>query len=76
MTSKKGVTVIGHDSENRIYLKGRESPGFYIRNANYDISIEDIVAIMKHSQNCEQFISYQCYASLLLDKGYGWWVSR
>ena len=78
MTSKNGVgvTEIGHDSENTRYLKGHESPGSYIRNVNYDISMQHIVAIMKHSQNCEQFISYQCYASYLLVKGYGWWVSR
>ena len=31
---------------------------------------------MKHSQNCEQFIKYQCYESLLFRGGYGWWVSR
>ena len=77
MTSKNGVgvTVIGHDSESRTLVNGYESPGSYRRKIKYDIFMEQIVAIMKQSKNCEQFIKYECYGSLLLHKGYGWWVS-
>ena len=76
MTSKNGVgvTVIGHDSESRTLVKGYESAGSYKRNINYDISMEQIVAIMKHSKNCEQFIKYECYHSYF--SGNSWWVSR
>ena len=78
MTSKSGVgvTVIGHDSESRTLVNGFEPPGTYKRNVNYDISMEQIVAIMKQSKNCEQFIKYECYESMLLHIGFGWWVSR
>ena len=78
MTSKNGVgvTVIGHDSESRTLVKGYESPGSYKKKIKYDISMEQIVAIMKHSKNCEQLIKYECYESVLLHNGCGWWVSR
>ena len=79
MTSKNGVgvTVIGHDSESRTLVKGYDPAGSYKKNINYDISMEQIVAIMKQSKNCEQFIKYECFQSRLFsDGGYGWWVSR
>ena len=81
MTSKNGVgvTIFGHDSESRTFVNGYESSGSYKRKINYDISIEQIVAIMKHSKNCEQFIKYQCHASVLtydVNNLRGWWVSR
>ena len=62
MTSKNGVgvTVIGHNSESRAYVKGYERPGSY----------------KKESKNCEQLIKYECYASMLLGGRDGWWVSR
>ena len=80
MTSKNGVgvTVIGHDSEYTKYVRGYDSPGSYKRKINYryGISMQQIVAIMKQSKNCEQFIKYQCHNSMLLTDGDGWWVSR
>ena len=78
MTSKNsvGVTVIGHDSESRTLVKGYEAPGSYKRTITYDISMRQIVAIMKQSKNCEQFIKYECYDSILLRDSLGWWVSR
>ena len=81
MTSKNGVgvTVIGHDSESRTLVKGYNPRGSYRRKINYDISMEQIVAIVKQSMNCEQFIKYQCHDSVLLydiNNLYGWWVSR
>ena len=80
MSSKNGVgvTVIGHDSESRTLVKGYERPGSYKRKITYDISMEQIVAIMKQSKNCEQFIKYECRHSLFTYRSvsYGWWVSR
>ncbi len=80
MTSKNGVgvTVIGHDSESRTLVSGYEGPGSYQRTITYDISMEQIVAIMKQSKNCEQFIKYECFNSFFTYKSisYGWWVSR
>ncbi|XP_028393205.1 neurexin-4-like [Dendronephthya gigantea] len=78
MTSKGavGVTEIGHDSESRTLVKGYEVPGSYNRTIKYEISIEQIVAIMNQSINCEQFIRYECYHSRLLKGSFGSWVSR
>ena len=84
MTSKNGsgVTVIGHDSESRTLVKGPgyNPPGSYKRGIRYDISMDKIVAIMKRSKKCAQFIKYECYASLIWfissSEYYGWWVSR
>ena len=79
MSSKNGVgmTVIGHDSESRTLVKGYERPGSYKRTITYDISMRQIVAIMKQSKNCEQFIKYECFGSALwFSTPEGCWVSR
>ena len=79
MTLKNGVgvTVIGHDSESRTFVNGYEPPGSYKRKINYDISMEQVVAIMKQSKNCEQFIKYECHSSAFSRwSRYNWWVSR
>ncbi|CAB4020510.1 Contactin-associated -like 2, partial [Paramuricea clavata] len=66
MTSKNGVgvTVIGHDSGSRTLVEGYDPAGSYRRKIEYDISLEQIVAIMKQSKRCEQFIKYECYGSV------------
>ncbi|CAB3991977.1 Hypothetical predicted protein, partial [Paramuricea clavata] len=79
MTSKNGVgiTVIGHDSESRTLVNGYESVGSYQQKIKYNISMEQIVALVKQSKNCEQFIKYECYHSgLWFSAQCGWWVSR
>ncbi|XP_028393429.1 neurexin-4-like [Dendronephthya gigantea] len=79
MTSKNsvGVTEIGHDSESRTLVEEYEDAGSYERAIKYQISMEQLVAIMNQSKNCEQFIKYECYNSKLNDRrSYGWWVSR
>jgi hypothetical protein len=78
MSSKYGVgvTVIGHNSESRTLVKGYEPAGRYKRKIKYDVPMEQIVAIIKQSKNCEQYIRYECYGSMLFGHDYGWWVSR
>ncbi|XP_028418420.1 neurexin-4-like [Dendronephthya gigantea] len=78
MVSKNGVgvTEIGHDSESRTLVNGYNPPGSYKRKIKYNISMEQIVAIIKQSKNCEQFIKYECFGSMLLTDSDGWWVSR
>ena len=80
MTSRigVGVTVIGHNSESRALVKGFNPPGSYQRKIEYDIPMEQIVVIVNQSKNCEQFIKYECYDSVIFSGGlpYGWWVSR
>ena len=82
MTSKNGVgvTVIGHDSGSRTLVNGYDGEGSYKRKIEYDISMEQILAIMKQSKNCEQFIKYECFGSAFRLHSVGayqsWWVSR
>ncbi|XP_067021503.1 neurexin-4-like isoform X3 [Acropora muricata] len=76
-----GVTVVGHDSENRTSVRGFDSPGSYERDVSYLGGDFDAVAklsgLVDASKNCEQFIKYECHNSILFkSKTYGWWVSR
>ncbi|CAB4025534.1 Hypothetical predicted protein, partial [Paramuricea clavata] len=75
MTSKNevGVTVIGHNSESRTKVNGYEQRGSYRKDITYDVTIEQIVAVINESSYCEQFIKYECHGSLMSD---AWWVSR
>ena len=80
MSSKNGVgvTLIGHNSKSATYVRGYESAGSYRRRINYKISMEQIVAIMKHSGNCEQYIKYRCFHTMIWwgHQQQAWWVSR
>ena len=79
MTDKSGVgvTVIGHDSESRTYVKGYDNPGSYSRDIHYTgASLSQLVSLTKVSSHCEQFIKYECRGSMILRHGYAWWVSR
>ena len=82
MTGKNGVgvTVISHDSEDRMLVKGYESPGSYSRKVSYNgIGLVELASLTNQSTHCEQFIEYECEKSMLLNNGdpaYGWWVSR
>ena len=75
-----GVTVISHDSEERALVSGTEGPGSFQRKINYNgYSKQQLVSLIDASSNCEQFIKYECYGSVLLfghNDDYGWWVSR
>ena len=81
MTAKNGigVTVISHHSESRTSVKGYESIGAYSRNVRYKgASVSQLASLTRVSSHCEQFIKYDCYASVLLyyNDPRGWWVSR
>ena len=82
MTDKNGVgvTVISHNSESRTYVyNGRRwgGPGSYSRDIRYTgASLSQLASLTRVSSHCEQFIKYECYASMLLRVGYAWWVSR
>ena len=72
-----GVTVISHDSENRTHVQGCDPQGCYLRDIHYTgASLSQLASLTKVSSNCEQFIKYECYDSVLLANGHGWWVSR
>ena len=84
MTDKNGVgvTVISHDSENKILVNGYNPPGSYLRNIHYTgASLSQLASLTEVSSHCEQFIKYECFHSALLSLGeqkkiIGWWVSR
>ena len=80
MTSKNGagVTTVGHDSEGATKVQGCEPRGCYKRRIKYNVSMEQIAAVIKTSQRCEQFIKYQCHGTVIRVRTspYAWWVSR
>ena len=76
-----GVTVISHDSERRTLVDGYESPGSYSRDIHYTgASLSQLASLTRVSSHCEQFIKYECIASVLFSNennvASGWWVSR
>ena len=80
MTDKSGVgvTVISHDSESRTHVKGCEVRGCYSRDIHYKgASLSQLASLTRVSSQCEQFIKYECYDSLLwFNDPFGWWVSH
>ncbi|KAK2568218.1 Contactin-associated protein-like 2 [Acropora cervicornis] len=83
MTDKNGtgVTVIGHDSEERTLVNGFAQGAYGKKNDYSGVNsscISQLVALTAVSSHCEQFIKYECLKSRLLFNGssFGWWVSR
>ena len=59
-----GVTVISHNSESRMNVRGYQSPGSYSRDIRYTgASLSQLVSLTRVSSHCEQFIKYECYSS-------------
>ena len=73
-----GVTVISHDSESRTHVSGYECQGCYSKDVTYtEVSIAQLAALTRVSQNCEQFIKFGCNNDIaFIELGYAWWVSR
>ena len=78
-----GVTVIGHDSEIRTYVGNIQEcsyskPGCYSKDVRYTgVSTAQLAALTRVSQNCEQFIKFECkYQIAFVEETVAWWVSR
>ena len=77
-----GVTVISHDSESRTHvgpsISGCNYGGCYSKDVRYTgVSTAQLAALTRVSQNCEQFIKFECNNDILfIENGYAWWVSR
>ena len=77
-----GVTVISHDSESRTHVNsvspGCGSPGCYRKDVTYTgVSTAQLAALTRVSQNCEQFIKFECNSDVVFIQQNGaWWVSR
>lgn len=79
MTDKNavGVTVISHDSENRTLVVGFDPKRSYSRDVKYlGTSLLQLANLVAVSYQCEQFIRYECMASVMQISLYAWWVSR
>ena len=81
MTDKGGVgvTVVKHDSEGRIVVKGFELAGEYSRDVHYlAANLSQIKQLIDISKQCEQFIKFECRQVRIFAAGkiFGWWVSR
>ena len=84
MTDKNGVgvTVVGHDSEQRTLVKGYGRAESYVRdihNTGTGLTRNgQLFGLLDISTHCEQFIKYECHDSVLLYMGNpdGMWVSR
>ena len=76
-----GVAVISHDSESRTHvgnIPGCGTPGCYRKDVTYTgVSTAQLAALTRVSQNCEQFIKFECKSDVeFIENGYAWWVSR
>ena len=78
-----GVTVISHDSESRTHVNsaspGCGGVGCYSKDVTYTgVSTAQLAALTRVSQNCEQFIKFECNNEVAFIPGdeYAWWVSR
>ena len=77
-----GVTVISHDSESRTHVNsvspGCVHPGCYRKDVTYTgVSTAQLAALTRVSQNCEQFIKFECNNDVaFIEDSYAWWVSR
>ncbi|XP_072025123.1 uncharacterized protein [Amphiura filiformis] len=59
-----GITQVHHDLEPNHHVNGPEDPGSYVRSITYiDTSLEQIVALIRISADCRQFIEIKCYGS-------------
>ena len=78
-----GVTVISHDSESRTYVGSIpgcnwDNPGCYSKDVTYTgVSTAQLAALTRVSQNCEQFIKFECSSDVsFVQESVAWWVSR
>ena len=80
--SRIGVTVISHDSESRTHVDHKSAgcydAGCYSKDVRYTgVSTAQLEALTRVSQNCEQFIKFECNNDVaFIPDGKAWWVSR
>ena len=78
-----GVTVISHDSESRTHVANitgcnYNNPGCYSKDVTYTgVNVAQLAALTGVSQNCEQFIKFECKSDVaFVPESAAWWVSR
>ncbi|RUS87810.1 hypothetical protein EGW08_004409 [Elysia chlorotica] len=60
-----GVTIVGHDQERRQQVDGWEGAREYEVRLNYNISFEHVEVLVDQSGDCQQYISWECFAALI-----------
>ena len=74
---KDGVTVISHDSELNIFVKGCEKPGCFSRKVNYKgVSMKQLAPLARISHQCDQLVHYACFDTPIFRGGHAWLESR
>ena len=78
-----GVTVISHNRESGTHVAnipgcGWDNPGCYSKDVTYTgVNIAQLAALTRASQNCEQFIKFECKNDVaFVPESVAWWVSR
>ena len=79
MTDKNGVgvTVVSHDSEERMLVDRCDGKGCYSHDIQYlGSNLSQLAKLTRVSERCEQFIKYECFHSRMFRGNHAWWVSR
>ncbi|XP_040209436.1 uncharacterized protein LOC120940562 isoform X2 [Rana temporaria] len=72
-----GITIVGHDAENKERVIPCREPGCYSRTITYKTaSLAQLRSLTSASESCEQFVKLDCRYIRFLDGPWGWWVSR
>lgn len=72
-----GITIVGHDAENKERVIPCREPGCYSRTITYKTaSLAQLRSLTSVSESCEQFVKLDCRYIRFLDGPWGWWVSR
>ncbi|XP_033632079.1 contactin-associated protein-like 2 [Asterias rubens] len=81
----QGVTIIGHNYDDEaVSVSGYEPPGSFQLQLRYNnANFEQLEALTKVSQTCEQYIKIVCLSAVLFrgqvkseQRDYGWWIAR
>ena len=73
-----GVTLVGHDREERSRVRNCNRPGCYSPNVTYfGVALAQLANLVKVSTHCEQFIMLECNGSVaFMGEMASWWLSR
>ncbi|XP_070622913.1 contactin-associated protein-like 2 [Erythrolamprus reginae] len=80
MTEDKVWTTVNHDLRERFPVVSNRPEKHVVLQLNYSATMDQISAITGSAEYCEQFISYICKLSRLLNtpdgNPYTWWIGR
>ena len=70
ITAKDGLAGkhVNHDSEERTCVNGYEESFSYSKVIRYNMTMTQMTAVTNLSGKCEQFNSYECLGSVLLNE--------